>query len=76
MPVRSSGSRRLSAGRLTLARATHHHAGLEQQVVHCLSDVGSVHQVVVGVLVFAVSHLQRLHEGHQRRDGDLKAEKN
>lgn len=37
-------------------RPTHHHASFEQQIVHGLCDIGSVHQVVVGVLVFAVSH--------------------
>lgn len=37
-------------------RPTHHHASFQQQIVHSLCDIGSVHQVVVGVFVFAVSH--------------------
>ena len=55
---------------------THHHASLEQQVVYGLGDISSVYQVVVGVFMFAVSHLQDLHKRHHRRDRDLMAEKN
>lgn len=42
--------------------------------MNSLRDVGGVHQVVVGVFVFAVSHLQGLHEGHHRRNRDLAAD--
>lgn len=49
----------------------HHNAGLKQQVVDGLSDIGRVHQVVIGVFVLAVAHLQRADEGDEGRDGDL-----
>lgn len=49
----------------------HHDARLEQQMVDGLSDVGRVHQVVIGVFVLAVAHLQRADEGDEGRDRDL-----
>lgn len=49
----------------------HHDAGLEQQMVDGLSDVGRVHQVVIRVFVLAVAHLQRADEGDEGRDRDL-----
>lgn len=45
----------------TLAQPqTYHHASLEEQVMDGLRDISSMHQIVVGVLVFAVAHLQRI----------------
>lgn len=40
-------------------------------MVDGLSDVGRVHQVVIGVFVLAVAHLQRADEGDEGRDRDL-----
>lgn len=44
---------------------------MQHQEVSGLRDVGRVDQVVVGVPVFAVSVLQRLHKLHQRLHRDL-----
>lgn len=51
---------------------TYNHAGLEQEVMHCLGDVCGVDKVVVRVSVLAVAHLQGLHKRHQSRNGDLR----
>lgn len=64
----------ISVGKFTV-NPTHHHASLEEQVVYCLCDVSSVHQVVVGVFMFAVSHFQGLNERHHGRYRDLTADK-
>lgn len=54
---------------------THHHPSLQEQVMHSLCDISSVHQVVVGVFMFAVSNFQGLHKRHHCRDGDLAADR-
>lgn len=57
--------------RAVLKTVAHHNASVEHQIVCSLGDVGGVDQVVVGVLVLAVTHLQSFHKRHQRRHGYL-----
>lgn len=64
--------RQWRCGASAIVNIGYHQSGVQHEEVSSLSDVGGVNQVVVGVLVFAVSTLQSFNKLHQSLHWNLK----